>query len=451
MTTITPPRALAWISIALAGVIVATTLAAYGYYWRIQNSIQHEDPNKLITGERPRKLNDALNILLIGSDTREGANAQYGRSLRDKAPASDTMILLHLSPGGGQALGISFARDLMVPIPACKRKDGSRTPASSLAMLNEAIGRAGPTCTMDTIEKLTHIKIDHFVQVDFVGFEKITTAVGGVPICLTKPVYDPEAGLRLGKGPHRVAGKQALAYVRARKKIGDGSDTQRIQRQQQFLGSLAKQALTGGVLTSPGRLNALLTASAESLTTDRDLTPSRILKIAQGMRDLTAGKVRFVTVPDEPYALDHDRRQLAQPAAARFLTAVRNDEKISDVPAATAKTNVEVRVLNGSGAEGQARLVADSLRDRAFTVSKVGNLSRPTATTQIRYGRGAAAQAAAIAALIPRAGTVATARVPAATIEVILGANFPGLKSTGIPRQQNEHRASDDICRENPA
>ncbi|MFI0448597.1 LCP family protein [Actinomadura sp. 6N118] len=457
MTTITSPRsrgrALAWVSIALAGTVVATTLGAYGYYWRIQNSIQHEDTSKLITGARPKKLNDALNILVIGSDTREGANARYGRSLRNKVPASDTMILLHLSPGGGQALGISFSRDLMVPVPACKRKDGTVAPASSLAMLNEAIGRAGPTCTMDTIEKLTRIKIDHFVQVNFVGFEKITSAVGGVPICLDEPVNDPKSGLRLAKGPHRVSGEQALAYVRARKEIGDGSDTQRIQRQQRFLASLAKQAMSGGVLTDPGRLNSLLTASARSLTTDRDLTVSRMLRIAQGMRDLTAGKVRFMTVPDEPYAADRNRRQLAQPAATRFLNAVRNDEKITEPaakpPPATA-AKVRIRVLNGSGSEGQARLVAGTLKDRGLTVTKVGNLSRPAATTQIRYGTGGAAQAKALAVLIPGARAVAAATTPRDTVDLILGAGFRGLKTGGIPRQQGEHRASDDICEQDP-
>ncbi|MFG2003150.1 LCP family protein [Spirillospora sp. NPDC048911] len=451
MTTITSPRsrgrALAWVSIALAATAVAITLGAYGYYWRIQNSIRHEDPNKLITGERPRKLNDALNILMLGSDTREGANVQYGRSLRDKLPASDTMILLHLSPGGGQAVGISFARDLMVPIPACRREDGSRAPASSLAMLNEAIGRAGPTCTIDTLEKLTRIKIDHFVQVDFVGFEKITSAVGGVPICLDEAVNDPKSGLNLGKGPHRVEGKQALAYVRARKEIGDGSDTQRIQRQQRFLGSLAKQAMSGGVLTDPGRLNTLLTSSARSLTTDRELTVSRMLKIAQGMRDLTAGRVRFLTVPDEPYAPDRNRRQLAQPAATRFLNAVRNDEKITE-PAPPPPIQAAIRVLNGSGAEGQARLAAATLTERGFKVTKVGNLRSPAAKTQIRYGKGGAAQAKAIAALIPGAKPVASASVPSGTVDVVLGPDFTGLKIAGIPRQQGEHRASDALCAE---
>lgn len=204
--------------------------------------------------------------------------------------------------------------------------------------------------------------------------------------------------------------------------------------------------MSGGVLTGPGRLNALLTASAKSLTTDRDLTVSRMMKIAQGMRDLTAGKVRFMTVPDEPYAADRNRRQLAQPAATRFLNAVRNDEKISEPAPSPPPSRVTVRVLNGSGAEGQARLAAGTLKDRGFKVTKVGNLRRSATRTQICYGPGGAAQAAAIAALIPGAKAVAATSTPSGTVDVILGPNFSGLKTTGIPRQQGEHRASDAVC-----
>ncbi len=101
-------KLLAWVAVAAAAVLVTGSLSAYGYYWKLQNAVQHEDVDKLLGGNRPKKLNGARNIIVIGSDTREGANAQYGKGLRNKPPASDTMVLLHLSPGGGQALAVSF-------------------------------------------------------------------------------------------------------------------------------------------------------------------------------------------------------------------------------------------------------------------------------------------------------------------------------------------------------
>lgn len=101
-------KLLAWVAVAAAAVMVTGALSAYGYYWRLQSAVQHEDVDRLIGGDRPRKLNGAINIFVLGSDTREGANARYGRGLRGKPPASDTMVLLHLSPGGGQAIAVSF-------------------------------------------------------------------------------------------------------------------------------------------------------------------------------------------------------------------------------------------------------------------------------------------------------------------------------------------------------
>ncbi|MBO2451843.1 LCP family protein [Actinomadura barringtoniae] len=444
------PRLLAVVAAALA---VVMSLSAYGYYWKLESSIHHLDPDRLIEGGRPAKLNGAQNILMMGSDSRQGANAQFGRGLRNKAPASDTMILLHLSPGGGQAVGISFARDLMVPIPSCKREDGTRTQPSSLAMLNEAIGRGGPACTISTLEKLTRIKIDHFVQVDFVGFEKITKAVGGVPVCLPYDVNDPRSGLRLAKGPHNVQGKEALAYVRARHGFRDGSDTQRIKRQQRFLASLAKKGMNAGLLADPGRLNALLTSSLSSLTSDLRLTG--MLKIAQSMRGLTTGKIRFVTVPDELYPPNHNRMQLAQPAASRFLDAVRDDRKIEAAPATPASppARTKVRIFNASGVEGQAATVASFLKDRGYTVGKPGNLTRPSATTEIRAAASDAAQAKALAALIPGAKvrTVSSSPSSKGRVDVVLGSGFTGLKSAGIPNLTGEARADDDLCESSEA
>ncbi|MBW8484865.1 LCP family protein [Actinomadura parmotrematis] len=436
----------AWSSIALAAVLVTGSLSAYGYYYRLQGSIEHEDTDGLIGGGRPKKLNGALNILLIGSDGRNGANARFGRGLRNKAPASDTMILLHLSPGGEQAMGISFPRDLMVPIPACTKPGGGRTPAYALQQINVAMALAGPSCTVKTIEQVSSIKIDHFVQVDFVGFEGVTKAVGGVPICLPHDVRDPQAGLYMTRGTHTVKGAQALAYVRSRHAFGDGTDTGRIKRQQKFLGSLAQQAMRGDVLANPVRLNALLNSVAKSLKTDSGLSTVKMLAILQGVRGLKASDLRFVTVPSGPWSQNRDRVALT-PAAAPFFAAVRADRTVpKTAPKPTAQAG-RLRVLNASGNEGQAKAAADALRTRGYTITKVGNL-KTASFTRIRYGAGDRAAAEALAKVVPRATLTPTASAAPGVLDLVIGPGFTVPKDAGggITRQAGEIRADDALC-----
>ncbi|WP_141580011.1 LCP family protein [Actinomadura sp. WMMA1423] len=357
------------------------------------------------------------------------------------------MVLLHLSPDGGQAIAVSFPRDLMVPIPACTRRDGTKAPGSRAAMLNEAIGRAGPTCTVNTVEQLTKIHIDHFVQVDFTGFKRIAIAVGGVPVCVTGDVHDKDSGLNLAKGSHRLKGEQALAYVRSRKGFGNRSDTERITRQQHFFGALAKEAMSRGVLTDPGRLNALLNATAQSLTTDKGLTVAEMLKLAQGMRGLDAGKLRFVTVPSGAHPLDRNRVALTQPAADEFFDALRRDV-VAQAPAkAPGARPGKVRVFNASGVEGRAAQVAAQLGDAGWQVAGVGNLgSRPRAT-HIRYGTGAEPQARALAGLVPGARVASRARTAPGVVDLVVGTGFTRVRTSGgVPVQRGESRASDQVC-----
>ncbi|MBW8487358.1 LCP family protein [Actinomadura parmotrematis] len=321
-------RVLIWTAAASAAVLAAGALAAGGFYWRLDHNIRHEDTDRLIGSGRPPKLNAALNILLLGTDDRSGANAAYGPGMTKEPPRSDTMILLHLSPGGDRAIGASLPRDLMVPIPSCTRADGTRTGAVAAGMLNSSFTLGGASCTVKTVEGFAHVKIDHFMQVDFTSFKNVTTAVGGVEVCLPRAVDDRDSKLRLGKGRHVIEGETALAYVRNRHGLGDGSDLQRIRRQQQFMASLARKVLSAGTLTDPTRLLPLAEAGTKSLTTDDGLTVTGMVRIAQGMRDLTAGGLRFVTVPTGAYAPDHNRVALSEPAAGRFFDAVRADRTL---------------------------------------------------------------------------------------------------------------------------
>ncbi len=281
--------------------------------------------------ERPTSLvRDAQNILLIGSDSRAGrANRRYGRD--SGTERSDTTILLHLSAGRRSATAVSIPRDLMVDVPGCRRPDGSRTEPT-FAMFNHAFQKGGSACTIRTVERLTDIRVDHHMVVDFHGFKKMVDAVDGVEICLAQPIDDKAAELRLPAGKVTLDGEQALGYVRARKSLGDGSDTDRMERQQRFLAALVHKVQSNDVLLNPVRLYPVLDAATSSLTTDPDLASLRgLYELARGVRDIPTERVQFLTVPRESYIHNANRDQLVEPEAGRLFERLRIDAPVEVV------------------------------------------------------------------------------------------------------------------------
>jgi LCP family protein required for cell wall assembly len=293
--------------------------------------------------ERPTALvRGAQNILLIGSDSRSGAgNGRYGRD--SGTERSDTTILLHLAADRRSATAVSLPRDLMVDVPSCGRPDGSRSQAV-FTLFNSAFAEGGSACTIRTVEKLTDIRIDHHMVLDFNGFKKMVDALDGVEVCLSRPIDDRDARLKLPAGRVTLDGEQALGYVRARKSIGDGSDTERMERQQRFLGALVTKVSSNGVLLNPVKLYPVLDAATSALTTDPGLASlRRLYALVRGLRNLSTEHVRFLTAPRAPYPGDTNRDQLVQPAAGRLFARLRMDQPVEvteEVPGnSAAKTS----------------------------------------------------------------------------------------------------------------
>ncbi|MER5901499.1 LCP family protein [Streptomyces mirabilis] len=279
--------------------------------------------------ERPTALvRDAQNILLIGSDSRSGdGNKKYGRD--SGTERSDTTILLHLSANRRSATAVSLPRDLMVDVPSCRRPDGTRTQPM-FAMFNSAFEVGGSACTIRTVEKLTNIRVDHHMVVDFHGFKDMVDAVDGVEVCLKEPINDKAAKLKLPAGKVVLDGEQALGYVRARKSIGDGSDTDRMERQQRFLGALVNKVQSNDVLLNPARLYPMLDAATSSLTTDPDLASLRgLYDLVRGMRNIPTERVQFLTVPRTSYVYNANRDQLVKPAADKLFSLLRADAPVT--------------------------------------------------------------------------------------------------------------------------
>ncbi|MET9828654.1 LCP family protein [Streptomyces sp. NPDC006385] len=318
--------------------VVAAGGAGWAVYAKLDSNITPDEAAAAELAryekERPTSLvRGAQNVLLIGSDSRAGnANRRYGRD--SGTERSDTTILLHLSAERRSATAVSIPRDLMVNVPGCRRPDGTRSDPM-FAMFNHSFQVGGSACTIRTVERLTNIRMDHHMVVDFHGFKEMVDALHGVEICLAKPIDDKAAKLRLPAGKVTLNGEQALGYVRARKSLGDGSDTDRIHRQQRFLAALVHKVQSNDVLLNPVRLYPVLDAATSSLTTDPALASLRgLYELVRGVRDIPTERVQFLTVPRESYRYNANRDQLAEPEAARLFERLRTDTpvEVTDSP-----------------------------------------------------------------------------------------------------------------------
>ncbi|WP_326630435.1 LCP family protein [Nonomuraea fuscirosea] len=474
-------RVLAWVSIGLTSVMVAGTLTAYTLYRDAFGNINEKSVKEDIINPRPPDTG-ALNVLLVGSDTRAGkGNARYGQQLAREADAggkrTDTIILMHISPGRDKARLISFPRDSLVQIPKCKNEATKQEMAPRRDMINSAYNSGGIACTISTVETLTGIRVNHFVEVDFSGFKNIVDALGGIEICLKSGVNDRASKLVLPAGKSVLDGEKALGYVRLRK-YSDGSDIQRIKRQQIFLSKVVAKATSSDLLTDVGRLRGFIAAAAGSVTMDPELAndTEQLIQIAMSAKEMTAGGVKFTTVPWGPAPDDPNRVVWKEPDATELFTSIKTDTEPVPGPSATASAKpkvaikpeqVKVQVLNGTKTFGKAREVADELAKQGFNVVGLGNFEAPGGVSlkksEIHYAKTietAADHAVALgAAVLPKPqaasgkvtatnaqsylatnpGTTAGAGAKKGTpvIQLVVGEDFESVKVTKLPDSVN--------------
>jgi LCP family protein required for cell wall assembly len=368
----------------------------------LDSNITTQDVSGLIPSTTPKAVNtepgEPMNILVMGSDNRAVLGTDdYGNAEEIDGARSDTTILIHIAADRKSALAVSIPRDTMVDIPSCPRfVDGPSKPMRD--RFNEAFNTAGPVCTVKTVEKLTGADVDHFVIVDFNGFKGVVDALDGVEVCLKEPVDDPLSGLKLPAGTSVVKGEDALAFVRARYTLGDGSDLGRIERQQAFLSSALRKATSLGVLANPVTTYRVLDEATKSLTTDEGIADLKDLtNLALSMSDMRPGDVTFVTLPT--FYNDDGATVSPDPALAEPLwRAIREDTAwppMPTIPDGSAQpltvppTEISVRVLNGTTTEGAATKAAEELRKYGYQVIEIGDSELgPTATTTVTYPPG---------------------------------------------------------------
>jgi LCP family protein required for cell wall assembly len=424
----------------MAVIVLAASAALAVAYNRLNGNITSEDLSDKL-GKRPESaLEGATNILLLGSDTRAGQGKKYGKHF--SGARSDTTVLLHLSEGRRKAVLVSIPRDSWIRLPSCQQENGEKTQPYH-ERFNAAFTIGGTACTIKTVERLTDVYIDHYVVIDFAGFERMIDAMGGVEVCVEEAVNDRKSGLRLPAGRSQVGGKQALAFARTRYGLGDGSDLSRIERQQALMSAMIRKAKSSELLLNPRRLYGFLDAATKSITTDPGLgSLNEMRKLAMSVKGLETGQVRFVTVPnmlnpDDPATVVWTR------AADALWEAIRTDSPLPGDPAtkpekpeqnASAKptvkrSEVRVTVLNGSGEPGVAGEAADDLTRAGFEVVGVGNAdSFDYERSLIRYsGEGGAATTLAS---VLRGVDSTQAPTAGPELELVIGKNYTGVQGS---------------------
>ena len=436
--------------VVAAGLALLLALGAVAYV-KLNGNITKYDVSKLL-GQRPKnnakadKLTNLkpVNILVIGSDTRDLGTRAFGTT---GGARSDTTLIVHLSGDRRSAVVVSVPRDSMTRAPSDCKNPKSKVADGPIRQWNANFSLGGPACLIRTVEGTTGIFIDHFMVVNFLGFQSMVDALGSVEVCLPEAVVDRQSQLNLPAGRSRVSGKEALAFVRVRHNIGnDASDLGRIDRQQAFLSSMVQEATSSGLLLRPDKLFRFLDAATKSLTTDPGLGNLNALReVAQSVVGLKSSQIRFVTVPIEAYPPDHNRVQWTS-AADALWKAIQKDaplpgtkpapgSKPTTAPTPTPTTtpqltitpdHITVHVSNDSDVPGLARQASDDLRLQGFHVNGVSSGNGVLQGVTVSYSAGNHEQALTVAAAFPGAVLVQDQTV-GDVIRVNLGAGAPNV------------------------
>jgi LCP family protein required for cell wall assembly len=435
-------------------------------------------------GQRP------LNILALGSQTRDGQNGDFGNTSKLGTDISDTAMLIHISADRRWAVVVSIPRDLIAPRPTCRARVGigdqtsdSTVPGSPADMFDHAMNIGGPACAVATIEQLTNIRVDHFIELDFNAFRDMTNILGGITVCVPPPgINDPYSHLNITAGLHTVTGDQALAFVRDRHGIGDGSDLGRIRMQQMFVSSLLHKLDSNGTLTNPVQLYDLASAATRNLTVDPGLgSVLKLVDLAQSVQGLNTKNITFVTAP---YTIDPNDNNRVLPGSGfqAVWTLLRDDtplpgtsaaalENASPKPVATrppshspapgpdsaptvAPSEIRVVVYNGTAEIGLAGRTVGALVAAGVHATVGGDQQGLYPTSEVLYPAGDQPAATALAALVPGAITRQSGVVSG--LELILGQNAPATPPptagqtppppTELPTSIQSRAADENIC-----
>lgn len=443
-------RVLSWIAVLTSVAILATAGAGYVLFNHYNGNITHLRDilgGSAAPAPAPR---DAQNFLLVGSDSR--GNLKAGQGVQGTGATfvtgqrSDTVILVHLYGGNSDKVEmVSFPRDSLVPIPAYTDPKTGRVRQPRHDRINSAFAEGGPKLLVQTVQGLTGVRIDHYLQVDFEGFQKMVDKLGGVDVCLSQPARDRYSGIDLSAGRHHINGTVALSFVRQRHGLPNG-DIDRIKRQQEFIGAMVRKVLSAGTLANPFKLNGFLEVATSSLQADESLDFATMRTLALRLRNLGAGNVVFTTAPVAKIngydPVLGDVVLLDQAKGAALFDQLRRDiPPGTPAPAPTGATTqplivspgaVRVQVFNAAGINGLGRKAADDLGAVGFqTVGAAQTRGSGAASTTVRYGPTKADSARTLAAAVPGA-VLRLDPTLGQVLQLVVGADYKGAHAVTV-------------------
>ncbi|WP_441349342.1 LCP family protein [Streptomyces sp. AN091965] len=395
------------------------------------------------------------NVLLVGTDGRDRISRAEKRKYRlGGAPChcTDTIMIVHISEDRERASVVSLPRDSYAELPPHVDQNSRKHHRSHPVKINAAYAEGGPNLTVRTVERMTKVKIDHYLEVDFTSFMKTVDVVGGVEICTTIPLKDSYTGLDLSVGTHQLSGGQALQYVRSRH-IDGAADLGRMQRQQRFLAALIAKATSSGVLLNPVKFRDVSQTLLGSVRADDGFGTTDMLALGRAMRNFSPSSSEFTTVPLAPKGqlipgvgstLKWDPQK-----SAKLFQALRDDKplaphrerrKLALVP--VSPEQIRVQVDNGTRTSGLGRRVDSALRRSGFRTSGVpgsvplapgaGPLARTVVAYDPRWDRSAKSLATALPGCEMR-----RVNGQGPTLKVLAGADFRGVRAV---RAQDAHQ-----------
>ena len=432
---------------AVAAVAAVAVLATSGWGWYLgrvaEASVQRTDAIPSTGNDETVYTGEAMNLLLVGNDSRADLSEEQLSALNagtDSGTNTDTMILVHLPADGSKASFVSLPRDSYVEIPGYGWEKLNAAYAYGYANTSDDAPETerqagGAQLLVKTVSQLTGLKIDHYAEVDLLGFFELSSVVGGVEVNLCEPVDDRRwSGAFFPAGVQTISGADALKFVRQRHGL-PRSDFDRIVRQQVFIAGVLRKMLSDDVLLDLGKQRELVGAAAKALTVDQNLD---LFQLAEQMQTVTAGNIQFQTIP---YVGDD------QDDAGRYVLRLEDEETLhaffaglnadpakdeaaptAEAPKTVAPSDVPVAVYNGSGTPGLAASAKAGLETGGFPVTATGNAdSMDYEHTEIRHAAGDEGLAATLAAAIPGAVTVVNDQVTTGSVELVLGSDFNGV------------------------
>ena len=314
----------------LAGLVLVGAGTAGYAYWRLNSNIKSVDIDGALGSARPSApAGGSFNVLILGSDSRAGANGALAGGDTGDTARSDTAMVVHVNQNHTLGTVVSIPRDTLVSRPACTAPNGTAVPAQADAMYNSAFEVGGAACAVKTTEQLTGLRMNHVVEIDFSGFADFINAIGGVTVTTTVDIHDQDSGLNLPAGTTKLNGDQALAFVRTRHGVGDGSDLGRIELQKEMVKSIMKQVGSIGLFTDPTKLWTVGDTLTKSITTDSALASvSALTGLGEELKGIGTNQLTMVTLPVVTAPTDPNRVVEQLPQATQLWNALRADQSV---------------------------------------------------------------------------------------------------------------------------